>query len=355
VGRVHHVDNPTPRHAGDAARLDAITRAPTDAPVVRIRDILLVCWSDADGDEREFPPVTDPVPLGRDLCLVRLDNDEAQLVVSACLPRGHYFVPTWQSPFLYAFEREINVAGYDTDRFSWDTDGTIKTALQLSRLVVDHGYSTEFAARIVDHADAHQQIVPHFIHLLRFTPTYRLRRDRDWFTDGDAHALARLLAAYWATMEALPPRVHRAISVGESVVHSGTVERSLVLLMMGLEPLLNTHDEKVAKQITTRIPLLAHDVGVPNVSKTFASQMYDERSRPAHGQELSLQAWTANTEEGNGSSEVSPAYLEKLGRLQDILRAATRKAIEDPEFAAVFQEEHTIRTRWPVTVDGVHY
>jgi hypothetical protein len=47
--------------------------------------------------------------------------------------------------------------------------------------------------------------------------------------------------------------------------------------------------------------------------------------------------------------------MAKVAKLQDLLRAIVRRAIEDPAFADVFRSGATIRARWPVVVDGIAY
>jgi hypothetical protein len=105
-------------------------------------------------------------------------------------------------------------------------------------------------------------------------------------TVAEAQELRALIDAYWTNMNALPQQLSRAISLSEGVVHQATLERALVMLFMGLEALLNTGKHQVTKQITKRMPRLATDVGVDGVSARFARQMYEDRSSPAHGQEL---------------------------------------------------------------------
>jgi hypothetical protein len=149
-------------------------------------------------------------------------------------------------------------------------------------------------------------------------------------------------------MDTLPRQLTRAISLSEGAVHQSTLERALVMLFMGLEALLNAGKHQVTKQITTRMPLLANDVGVTGVSRTFARTMYGDRSSPAHGQELVLPP-ASRTSQATRTSDIDPAYLAKVARVQDLLRAATRKGIEDPAFAATFADVASIRARWPVT------
>jgi hypothetical protein len=267
--------------------------------------------------------------------------------MNACTPRGHYFFAVRQFGGLYAFVLEVDLAAYEEHNFRWDPGGVIMTALQLSRLVRDNAYSTEYAARIVEHADGAKQVIPQGQHHLAFLPTYRFRESRDWLTVAEVEELAELIDAYWQNMDRLPNQLARATTLSEGVVHQSTLERAVVVLFMGLEALLNTGKHQVTKQITKRMPLLADDVGVDGITKTFARKMYQARSAPAHGQELDLEPAT-RTGQATTASAVDPAYLAKVARVQDLLRAATRKGIEEPSFAAVFEDASSIRSRWPV-------
>jgi hypothetical protein len=49
-------------------------------------------------------------------------------------------------------------------------------AMVLSRLIRDNGHSFAFIARIVDHEDGMQQVIP--VNAPDYIPTYRARRDR---------------------------------------------------------------------------------------------------------------------------------------------------------------------------------
>ena len=124
--------------------------------------------------------------------------------------------------------------------------------------------------------------------------------------------------------------------------------------MMGIEALLNTNKDKVVKQITTRMPLVAAEVGIAGVSGTYARRMYSDRSHPAHGQELNLPPATASGQEDDPPAAIDP-YFGKVARLQDLLRAIVRRAIDDLEFADVFRSNAAIRARWPVVADEVEY
>jgi hypothetical protein len=61
--------------------------------------------------------------------------------------------------------------------YAWDDGHLSFYATVLSRLIHDNGHSLEYAARIVDHQDGVQQVIPFYAP--GFVATYRLRRDRD--------------------------------------------------------------------------------------------------------------------------------------------------------------------------------
>jgi hypothetical protein len=69
--------------------------------------------------------------------------------------------------------------------------------------------------------------------------------------------------------------------------------------------------------------------------------LYDDRSALVHGGTVDLS---------------EPRALDDFGKgfvaLQETLRRAVRKAIEDAEFASLFSENERIRSRWPVIVEG---
>jgi hypothetical protein len=352
MARIRNVDSPEELRPGSAEGLEWIGRPPTTSAIAGVRDVLLLPTGTGEGNWHTDPPVEDATDLGRGLKLQAVDHDEAELIMNACAPRGHYFIPFRQFGALYAFILDVEREDWERHRFGWDPDGVVITALQLSRLVRDNGYTTEFAARVVEYEDGQKQVVPVGQHYLAFLATYRLREDRDWLTVAEASELRTLLDAYWANMNVLPVQVNRAISLSEGAVHQSILERALVMLFMGLEALLNTGKHQVTKQITKRMVMLADDVGVDGVTGSFARRMYEDRSSPAHGQELRIVASTATkqgTRRSRTTTDVDPAYMAKVARVQDLVRAATRNAIEDPGFAATFADVESIRRRWPVT------
>lgn len=143
---------------------DRFSAGPPDAgAIVRVRD-LIVCagdpslkvpieevyahppigWDRHPGvDDERFGETVDTIDLGRGITIEDLDRDTVALVMNACTPRGHYFLPVRQFGQRYSFVKEVSLDELDERHYAWDTDGTLDDALTLSRLVRDNGYSTE--------------------------------------------------------------------------------------------------------------------------------------------------------------------------------------------------------------------
>ena len=44
-------------------------------------------------------------------------------------------------------------------------------------------------------------------------------------------------------------------------------------------------------------------------------------------------------------------FLAQVALVQDVLRAAVRRCIDNPEFRSIFDADRAIRARWPVPSD----
>ena len=103
------------------------------------------------------------------------------------------------------------------------------------------------------------------------------------------------------------------------------------------------------------------------VDEEFAAKLYEARSEAAHGAQVSMfqpkpaseQPAEAEEREPNGEPEPpaeeepeSPEADEDMAApvalAQDLLRAATRKAIQDPDFRRIFESDETVGAKWPV-------
>jgi hypothetical protein len=192
--------------------------------------------------------------------------------------------------------------------------------------------------------------------------TYRLRRDRDWLTTSEAVELRQLFADNWAVKEVLPWKVIHALNLGEDAVHLRILQRALLLITVALDGLVHSHRRNAKKQFCERIPQLADEVGVEGIDEEFASELWDRRSEAAHGAQVSMfpvkpgraeDAEAEHPEQPHAEPELPEAELDtatRLGLAQDLLRAATRKALQDAEFQRIFESNETVAEKWPVEV-----
>ena len=338
---------------------------PGHGPVVSVRDVVVCPGTDNDASVEEFrdhPPVAfpvfelegprevGPVELGRGARLDRLGDDEAELVMNACTPRGHYFLPVRQFRQAYSFVRDVDPAEAE-ESLTWDRDSVLYDALMLSRLVRDNNVSAQYAARVTTYEGGEQMV------MYPVTPkpfVYRLRRDRDWLDEPEAIELRQLLAAFWAVQETLPARVRRALFRTEYAVWSAWADAMLPTLVGGLEALLKTEKHPATKQFKTRLPLLAEELGIDGLSPDVCERLYDARSEWVHGTHVRLFSGSNEVDEELGDraeTREEQDVLADIARLQDVLRAAVRRAVEEEGFRAVFAEDDAIRKRWPLPAD----
>jgi hypothetical protein len=209
------------RHPADSKDLPPFVGGPPSRGAeTRVRDILLVTigmWEDEiDSDalsqlHRDHPPVTDAgsFDLGHGVRLQQLAQEDGELLMNACEPRGHFYIGARQFGHRYAYVFEPSPTAVREDPYGWDPDQRIFAAMHLSRLVRDNADSMEYAGRIVDYDDGRQQVIPR--HDCELGRAYRLGRGRDWLDADDARALRQLLGAYWRVEAQLSGRVRRAL------------------------------------------------------------------------------------------------------------------------------------------------
>jgi hypothetical protein len=350
-----------------SAELDArFSAGPlTQAPIVRVRD-LVVCagdpsidveigevyahppigWDRHPGvDDERFGEIVDAIDLGGGIAIEELDRDTAELVMNACTPRGHYFVPVRQFGQRYSFVKEVPLDELEEHHFAWDTDGTLDDALTFSRLVRDNGYSTQYAARLLDYEDGQRCVV--YVHR-EDKSIWRLHRDREWLDAAEGRELAALLAAYWECRKQLPPRVRRAMWRMAYAPRMRWADMVLPILVGGIEALLKIGRRDLTQQFKTRAPALAADVGIDGLGEDLAERLYDGRSDWVHGSHVQLFAGPSAGEELEGpQSSDERSALAEVALLQDVLRGAVRRAVEDAAFRQVFIADETIAERWP--------
>ena len=354
-----------------SAKYDAIKAigVQPSAPIVRVRDVLICPTMEVDESAtkefRTHPPIgvdprpglfdapTEPVEVGRGVVIERIAKEDLELVMNACTPRGHYFAPIRQFGQRYSFVRNVDLEQWQQQHYRWDPDGVVSDALIMSRLIRDNGYSQQFAARVADFADGEQTVV--YTLGAGGKDAYRLRRDRDWLDSTEGVELRNLLTAFWAGTETRPERVRRAIWRTEYATWMAWADVALPVIVGGLESLLKTEQHGSTRQFKTRVSKLATELGVEGITSELCGRMYGARSEWVHGTHVRLfatgqkvrEAAEEDTHEGPDDESQWRAVTD-IARMQDVLRRAVRRCIEDEDFAAIFAEDDRIRERWPL-------
>jgi hypothetical protein len=115
----------------------------------------------------------------------------------------------------------------------------------------------------------------------------------------------------------------------------------------GLEALLKTERHYATKQFRERAAALADELGIHGISENWAEEIYDARSDWVHGSSVKLFALDPALGGGPANPSESRAFRD-LARVQDLLRAAIRRALKDAAFRARFESDDSVRTHWPV-------
>lgn len=295
-----------------------------------------------DEDRVEHPPAgSQRIELSRYTSLERLSLEDYDVIRAACLPRGHFFIATPQSGFLYAYVFEIPQDEWERNRFGWDPAGELVAILGFSRLIVDNAHTTQYAARLVEYEDGERQVIP-FLGPDAAIAFRAYPDQRDWIDSDEAADLADLLTKVLAggTVR-LPARVARAMWMQESSVRLRYADVALPILITGLEALINTGDAQPTKQFTHRVSALAHALAIQGVSKARCSRIYHARSQGVHGAPIDLL-----------SGAQHDTAVDDMATMQAVLRGAIRRAADEPELRQAFETPETVRARWPVGCDG---
>lgn len=272
--------------------------------------------------------------LSHDLFIQKLDATALNAVLDFGIPNGHGVMkPVRQYGYFYAFVREVPEPA---SVHEWDTDQRLQTAIALSRLIRPTSISFRQAARIEYHSDGTFKCAYPGC-LTGVDPDSWLPREkdyRDWLIEGEMNQLKALLAA--SPMSALPVRLSRALWYHENACRTYYGEIRWMTVCVALESMLHTSRKDSARQFIERVSAMSGTLGVP-LTTPEAKNAYDMRSQLSHG---------------GATGKLSEADEEIYLKLERVLRAALKEAILNPTFATIFADQNTIRSQWPIVVDG---
>jgi hypothetical protein len=236
---------------------------------------------------------------------------------------------------MQAYVREVPQPRWSRDLYGWDAEGVLYTTLTLSRLVRPHAAAFDHTVRRIIDSEGAERLVPNDAGEGRVA--FRVDDgSRNWLDIQEVERLAALLETY--DPEILPQRARRAMAIAEFSVRERFLEGALPLIVAGIEALTKIDRQHLSAQFAQRTSALAADVGV-DLDRDRCIAAYDDRSGLVHGGDVDLSAPTAHDD-----------FMTTFDALQRTLRAAVRLAIEQPEFAAIFNSDNLIRERWPTRI-----
>jgi hypothetical protein len=275
-----------------------------------------------------------PFDLGNGVWIEGPDARLSERLMLACEFRGERWTPARQFEVAQALVREVDSTDpRQRHLYAWDEDQRLYTTLALSRLIRPHGAACDYAIRRLVDAAGSERLIPHDAGEARVA--FRIdTRSRGWLDAGEAQQLGALVAAY--DPERLPRRVKRAFWLCELMVRERYLEDTLPLIVAALEALLKVGRERLTAQFAQRTASLAAELGIL-LEEEQAVAAYDDRSGIVHGSQIDLSQPTE-----------SDRFVATADALQQTLRAAIRKAIEEPGFGAAFAVDDEIAARWPL-------
>jgi hypothetical protein len=163
-------------------------------------------------------------------------------------------------------------------------------------------------------------------------------RHRRWLSADDAAHLRDLIATYGAIRPKLKgSKTGRALSAFTQTPYLYDPRIRGLAVACVLEGIVNSGSERPTAQFHTRVPLLAHELGIPGVDAAWAKKAYSFRSALAHGGDVASPL--------KGGSGLQAEFDQMVARMEDIVRAALRRAILDPSWRAVLDDP---QSKWPI-------
>ena len=277
------------------------------------------------------PPPPDLFHLGHDLWIGKIDATAARIVLE--LGEPNYFgtpKPVIQFAQLYSFVREKDAQAAP---YRWDEDSRLQLCIALSRLICPTSVSLRHAARIRYNSDSSvADISPSDIRGVGIDTFLNTPPQRDWLTEPDACRLRDLLHKMYSKPSLLD-RAARALWYYEYAVRTYYVEMRWVLVATGLEALVHVGRFHSTRQFKCRVSQLAGELGVTGMGISEAEQAYVHRSTVAHGQQL---------------HQLLDPDRQLYADMENTLRLAILRAIEDDKFASVLSDPQEIERRWPI-------
>lgn len=277
-------------------------------------------------------PLPDHFQVASDIWIGKIEGETAKVVMELNEPSYHRTPrPVMQFAQLYSFVRETPGSG---SPYQWDEDGKLQNCIAMSRLLFPTSISFRYAGRVrYNNNDSVADISPANIRGVAVDTFLSSQPQRDWLTEKDGNKLKGLLARLKSNP--VPERVNRAFWYHEYAVRTYYVELRWVYVSIALEALVHVGRDYSGLQFRERVSQMAAELGVSNFGTAEAKQAYIRRSELAHGQQL---------------GGLDPSDRKVYESMEEVLRCALLRSVEDDSFADTLRDDQKIKKRWPVCI-----
>lgn len=282
----------------------------------------------------EAPELPDPLPTHtqRDVPIINGlfigPVEHRGEIIEACDPRGiSWNPPTRQYGSQYGIWCDVEPGTAN----QFDVGDRLGICIQLSRLVHPTGIDFRFAGRLSLRDDGTiAEFVPGRVRA-DARPAYVADPTTNWLSDSHIDELRQLLLAFQP--KALGVRLTRALFYHEYLHRLYYVGARWPMATTGIEALIHTDKYRSTAQFVHRAMGLQKELGINVATESDLRDIYDLRSRLAHGHTL---------------GDLGTGEMTLYMALEQILRTSIRRGIEDAKFAAFFKSDDTVRSRWPL-------
>ena len=309
-------------------------------------------------DERESgaEQCTEPFSIGDRLWLCRLSNELRDVVYKACAPQGEPYEKVYrQFGQLYTIALFVGPAQPGTVT-GWDAFGEITKFVAYSQLT--HPTSIGFG----DTAVLEFNSVGDFV---RAIPgpcrgiteiAFVVPPMRNWLSKSECETVKNLF--FNSDFQTLPDRIARAHWNLQHSAYQFFFEVRTMLVASGLDAIVHVRKSAnkaggqrgpgTGKQFTARTVKLANEVGVP-CTEDDAWKFWDQRSDVAHGRD----PWQSVRDPKNPKWKApeltrTDPMVQRYLTSEEILRRTVVKCLTDPQFAAKFVSDDTVKSAYPV-------
>ena len=285
-------------------------------------------------EEKGGPPLvvtgTNRFALSDEIWIERLDEQLAKRIQKACEPPHYKIESIEQDRHLYAFLRRVS----DAEKSKYEGMEELRAVIALSRLIHPTSVGDRYCALVW-----HFGLEDSAIQAIQYRGTSRdvllSSKQRDWLSVEDAENL-RKLTPWLSKDKRMHDRVHRAYWHHEYAMRSSHLDMRWVLVVSGLEALINVGNKDNKWQFRGRVRQLADEFGVALIDDDL-SRAWDLRSKMVHAESFLY-----------GLETILPKsqHNDLYEKLEGLLRMTVKRCFLDGEFGDYFRDDAAVANRW---------